>query len=75
LGPAAADPGRSADRLSASYLVALAARVMREVGRLLRRAAETDNRVTGVDEGSLPGDRPEQGRLTTPAGIDLCHQP
>src|SRR5690348_12574370 len=27
LGPAAADPGRGADRLSASYLIALAARV------------------------------------------------
>ena len=34
LGPAAADPGRSADRLSASYLIALAGRVVREVGDL-----------------------------------------
>ncbi|MGT2443043.1 helix-turn-helix domain-containing protein [Ensifer adhaerens] len=32
LGPIAADPGRSSDRLSASYLVALAARMVREVG-------------------------------------------
>jgi DNA-binding transcriptional ArsR family regulator len=39
LGPVAADPRRSADRLSASYLVALGARVVREVGDLLRRAA------------------------------------
>jgi DNA-binding transcriptional ArsR family regulator len=45
LGPAAADPGRSADRLSASYLLALAARVVREVGRLLRRAANTGQRL------------------------------
>ncbi|HSK77702.1 MAG TPA: helix-turn-helix domain-containing protein, partial [Thermoanaerobaculia bacterium] len=37
LGPIAADPGRDADRLSASYLVTLAARVIREVGALLRR--------------------------------------
>src|SRR5436853_4172581 len=40
LGPAAADPGRSADHLSATYLVALAARVIREVGALLRRSRE-----------------------------------
>ena len=45
LGPVAADPGRSADRLSASYLIALAARVVREVGALLRRARETDKRL------------------------------
>jgi DNA-binding transcriptional ArsR family regulator len=38
LGQAAADPDRTADRLSASYLVALAARVVREVGDLGRRA-------------------------------------
>src|SRR5215831_7745154 len=35
LGPVASDPGRGADRLSARYLVALAARVVREVGGLL----------------------------------------
>jgi DNA-binding transcriptional ArsR family regulator len=38
LGPAAADPARSADHLSAGYLIALAARAVREVGELLRRA-------------------------------------
>lgn len=38
LGPAAADPGRSANQLSASYLIALAGRVVREVGDLLRRS-------------------------------------
>jgi DNA-binding transcriptional ArsR family regulator len=38
LGPIAADPSRSADRLSASYLVALAARVVREVSGLMRKA-------------------------------------
>jgi DNA-binding transcriptional ArsR family regulator len=38
LGPAAADPGRAADHLSASYLIALAGRVVREVGSLLRLA-------------------------------------
>src|SRR6185312_1510418 len=40
LGPAAADPARERDRLSASYLVALAARAVREVGSLVRRARE-----------------------------------
>lgn len=38
LGPIAADPNRKADRLSASYLIALAARVVREVSDLIRRA-------------------------------------
>jgi len=38
LGPAAIDPDREADRLSASYLISLAARAVGEVGDLLRRA-------------------------------------
>jgi DNA-binding transcriptional ArsR family regulator len=45
LGPVAPDPGRSADRLSASYLIALAARSIREVGDLWRTARETDKRL------------------------------
>src|SRR5437868_13219800 len=45
LGPAAVDPGRAVDRLSASYLVALAARVIREVGALLRRSGESGKRL------------------------------
>lgn len=40
LGPVAVDPEREMDRLSASYLIALAARVVREIGDLLRRARE-----------------------------------
>jgi DNA-binding transcriptional ArsR family regulator len=40
LGPVAADPARGADRLSASYLIALAARIVREVSGLTRRARE-----------------------------------
>ncbi|WP_120005091.1 winged helix-turn-helix domain-containing protein [Nesterenkonia muleiensis] len=40
LGPVAADPERELDRLSASYLIALAARAVREVGDLFRRAGE-----------------------------------
>src|SRR5882724_6982976 len=45
MGPAASDPGRKADRLSASFLVALAARVIREVSRLVRRSREADKRL------------------------------
>jgi hypothetical protein len=45
LGPAAATPARTTDRLSASYLIALAARAAREVGALVRRAFATDQRL------------------------------
>lgn len=38
LGPAAADPARTPDQLSASYLIALGGRIVREVGALLRGA-------------------------------------
>jgi DNA-binding transcriptional ArsR family regulator len=38
LGPAAADPAKVPDRLSAAYLIALAARAVREVGVLTRGA-------------------------------------
>ncbi len=40
LGPVAADPTQEMDRLAASYLVALAARVVRELGDLYRRATD-----------------------------------
>jgi len=45
LGPVAADPARTVDRLSASYLVALAARVVGEVGQLLRKSEELNKRL------------------------------
>lgn len=45
LGPVGADPSRETDRLSASYLIALGARVVREVGDLVRRAKEADKRL------------------------------
>ena len=44
LGPVA-NPTREIDRLSASYLIALGARVVREVGDLVRRAKETGKRL------------------------------
>ena len=40
MGKAASDPARSSDRLSAGYLMALAARVVREVAELLRGSEE-----------------------------------
>ncbi len=45
LGEAASDPARASDRLSARYLVALAARVVREVGGLARRADTSGKRL------------------------------
>src|SRR5262249_24743561 len=45
LGPVAVDPNRELDRLSASYLIALGARVVREVGDLVRRAQEAGKRL------------------------------
>src|SRR5205085_8894937 len=45
LGSVAADPNRDIDRLSASYLIALGARVVGEVGDLVRRAKATGKRL------------------------------
>jgi DNA-binding transcriptional ArsR family regulator len=45
LGPIGADPVRNSDRLSASYLIALAARIVREVGDLCRSARKKDKRL------------------------------
>jgi DNA-binding transcriptional ArsR family regulator len=45
LGQAAGDPDRIADRLSARYLIALAARVVREVASLVRRADQAGRRL------------------------------
>lgn len=45
LGPVESTPARAVDRLSASYLIALAARVVREVGDLVRRAVSTEKRL------------------------------
>jgi len=45
LGEGACEPERCADRLSAHYLLALAARLVHEVGTLMRRAHETGKRL------------------------------
>ena len=45
LGPVAVDPNREVDRLSAHYLIALGARMVSEVGHLVRRAKATGKRL------------------------------
>jgi DNA-binding transcriptional ArsR family regulator len=45
LGPVAIDPDREVDRLSASYLIALGARVVREVADLVRGANKSGKRL------------------------------
>ena len=45
MGHVATDPCRCKDRLSARYLIALAARMVREVALLLRRSTETGKRL------------------------------
>lgn len=45
LGPAAADPDRQRDRLSAGYMIGLAGRIIREVGNLLTQAGATGKRL------------------------------
>jgi DNA-binding transcriptional ArsR family regulator len=51
LGAAGSDPARARDRLSAAYLIALAARLVREVGGMARNAARrrTSLPVFGLD--------------------------
>ena len=45
LGPIGAAPARNGDRLSASHLIAVAARIVREVGALWRGAIASDKRL------------------------------
>jgi hypothetical protein len=45
LGPIATHPNLSNDRASASYLISLAARIVREVGGLWRAARQQDKRL------------------------------
>src|SRR5207244_6620992 len=64
LGPVAVDPNREVDRLSASYLIALGARVVREVGDLVRRAKEA-----GKGLGTLSVDTEVRFRSATDRGV------
>lgn len=45
LGPISADPDRTRDRMSASYLIAVAARAVQEVGELWRTARAKNKRL------------------------------
>ncbi|MBL8762486.1 MAG: helix-turn-helix transcriptional regulator [Phycisphaerae bacterium] len=45
MGPVAVDPNREVDRLAAGYLIALGARIVREVGDLVRRATAAGKRL------------------------------
>jgi DNA-binding transcriptional ArsR family regulator len=71
LGSIAVDPARSNDRLSASYLIALAARIVREVGGLWKRARENDKRLATLSLDTVirfksPADRAAfSGELTS----------
>src|SRR5947209_6158521 len=51
LGPVAVDPNREVDRLSASYLIALGARVVREVGDVVRRENQGGKRLAELEVG------------------------
>lgn len=53
LGSLGADPERNRDRLSASYLIALAARVVREVGALWREARRQEKRLATLSLDSV----------------------
>lgn len=73
----AADPEAAADRLSAGYLVALAGRVVREVGALVRRGATTGARVPTLTVDTQIGFRSAADRAAfaddlTAAVLDLA---
>jgi hypothetical protein len=77
LGPGAADPGDVADHLSARYLVALAGRLVREVGSLLHRASDAGTRLpTFTIDTEIrfrsPEDRAAFGDELTAAILDLA---
>lgn len=63
-GPVAVDPERSTDRLAASYLIALAARAVRELGSLIRQAATARKHLATLSVDTVirfrsPGERAE----------------
>jgi len=73
----AADPGASPDRMSAGYLVALAGRLVREVGQLARRADATGRRLPTLTIDTEIGFRSAEDRAAfadelTAAVLDLA---
>lgn len=72
MGPVATDPDRNPDRLSAGYLIALAARIVREVKALLTRSAESEKRLPTLSVDAVirfrsPAERAEFSRELTHA--------
>lgn len=77
LGETAADPEQAADRLSAQYLVALAGRVVREVGGIARRAGAAGKRLPTMAIDTEIGFRSAEDRAAfadelTAAVLDLA---
>ena len=76
LGRSAPDPARIADRLSARYLVALAARLVREVGALARRSGQDDRLATLAIDSEIgfasPAERARFARELTGAVTQLA---
>lgn len=77
LGRAAADPARRSDRLSATYLVALAGRAIEEVGSLMRKAKTADKRLATLSLDTeihfrSAAERAEFARELTMAVADLA---
>jgi predicted ArsR family transcriptional regulator len=77
LGDAATDPARLRDRLSSAYVIALAARVVREVGGMARHALRGDKRlpVLGLDTDirlRSPADRAAFAEELTAAVVRLA---
>src|SRR5258706_5478147 len=77
LGPIAVDPNREVDRLSASYLIALGARTVREVADLVRRAKEAGQRLGTLAAGyqgvlPVPTDPDAVDDRSTHGGCQTC---
>lgn len=62
LGPIATDPERETDRLSAGYLIALAARAVGELGDLIRGAREAGKRLATLSVDTVIRFRSAQDR-------------
>lgn len=77
MGPVAADPDRSADRLSAGYVIALGARIIREIKSLLGLADRTEKRLPTLSLDTeicfrSPADRAAFSRDLTSAILSLA---
>jgi DNA-binding transcriptional ArsR family regulator len=79
LGPVGVDPARTSDHLAASYLIALGARIVREVGDLWRRARKADKNLATLSidteiRFASPAARAAFTRDLTRAVTELAHR-